>query len=137
MERSTSHSPGAPLPVLAPLLHPLSLLALTLLALNDHVFKVAYPGWLTGKLSDFAGLVFFPLVLEFLLRSRRASVLVTALGFLLVKGTAWGCAAWNAAFSGFYQLFHPTHSAVLVQDPTDLVALVALAIPLLLIPERP
>ena len=33
-------------------------LALVVLVLNDHVLKTAYPGWVTGKLSDVAGLVF-------------------------------------------------------------------------------
>jgi len=41
-------------------------LGLAVLALNDHVLKGAdvLPGWLTGKLSDFAGLLFFPLLLQ-------------------------------------------------------------------------
>lgn len=42
--------------------HPLSLLSIALLLLNDHVFKVVSPSWLTGKLSDFAGLFFFPFI---------------------------------------------------------------------------
>ena len=36
---------------------PFFLLAIALLALNDHVLKQRYPGWWTGKLSDFAGVV--------------------------------------------------------------------------------
>jgi hypothetical protein len=35
-------------------------LALVVLVLNDHVLKTAYPGWITGKLSDVAGLVLAP-----------------------------------------------------------------------------
>lgn len=46
-----------------PLLHPVSLAAIALLVVNDHVLKSAWPGVLTGKLSDVAGLVFFPLLL--------------------------------------------------------------------------
>lgn len=46
------------------LTHPYVLFALGLTALNDHYFKFAYPGFLTGKLSDFAGLFFFPLFLH-------------------------------------------------------------------------
>ena len=42
--------------------HPLSLLSILILLLNDHVFKVISPSWLTGKLSDFAGLFFFPFI---------------------------------------------------------------------------
>ena len=45
------------------LAHPLAVGSLVLLALNDHVLKQAWPGWVTGKLSDLAGLVVAPLVL--------------------------------------------------------------------------
>jgi len=44
--------------------HPISLLSIALLLLNDHVFKVISPSWLTGKLSDFAGLFFFPFIVS-------------------------------------------------------------------------
>jgi hypothetical protein len=33
-----------------------------MLLLNDHVFKIISPSWITGKLSDFAGLFFFPFI---------------------------------------------------------------------------
>ena len=39
------------------LAHPGSVLALVVLVLNDHVLKQAWPGLVTGKLSDVAGLV--------------------------------------------------------------------------------
>ena len=42
---------------------PVFVLALVVLVLNDHVFKQAWPGLVTGKLSDFAGLVVAPLLL--------------------------------------------------------------------------
>jgi hypothetical protein len=51
------------MPAAHPLLHPVSLAAIVLLVVNDHVFKAAWPGVLTGKLSDVAGLAFFPLLL--------------------------------------------------------------------------
>lgn len=107
-----------------------------LLALNDHVLKAAFPGLITGKLSDFAGLVFFPMVLEFALRDRRLSVAVTCAGFVAVKGTAWGCTLWNQAATALLRLLSLDAEANLRQDPSDLVALVALLIPLLLIPRR-
>ncbi|WP_199523928.1 hypothetical protein [Micromonospora craterilacus] len=47
-------------PFLAWLIHPVTVAATVLLILNDHVLKAAYPGWLTGKLSDVAGLVMAP-----------------------------------------------------------------------------
>src|SRR5688572_15378792 len=57
-------------------------LALAVLALNDHVLKGSglLPGVLTGKLSDFAGLIVAPLLLCALLgvRTDRARALAFA-----------------------------------------------------------
>lgn len=52
------------------LLHPVPLAAVALLAFNDHLLKHAglLPTWVTGKLSDLAGLFFFPLLLTALSR---------------------------------------------------------------------
>lgn len=57
--------PGKRALPLGEFLHPLPLGALLLLALNDHVLKGRglLPSVVTGKLSDFAGLLFFPLLL--------------------------------------------------------------------------
>ncbi len=46
------------------LLHPVVLVALALLFVNDQVLKAAWPGLLTGKLSDLAGLIVAPLTLQ-------------------------------------------------------------------------
>ncbi|MBK7890447.1 MAG: hypothetical protein IPJ84_06225 [Bdellovibrionales bacterium] len=35
--------------------HPIPLTAVAILAMNDHFLKVRYPSFVTGKLSDFAG----------------------------------------------------------------------------------
>lgn len=87
------------------LLHPVALMALGLLIVNDHVLKYSWPGPVTGKLSDFAGLVVFPLLLHGLWqlaterrppksgdRRERAdaiasygAVMLTGLGFAAVK----------------------------------------------------
>jgi len=109
---------------------------MVVLGLNDHFFKFISPGLITGKLSDFAGLIFFPLLLELLIRSRQLAVAVTCVGFVLVKGTAWGCALWNSFFTEIYRVLGSQAHAALLKDPSDLIALVALLIPLLLIPER-
>ena len=45
------------------LAHPASVAAIGLLLLNDHVLKAAWPSWVTGKLSDFTGVFFFPFLL--------------------------------------------------------------------------
>ncbi len=57
------------------LLHPLWWVALGLLALNDHALKPMglLPGWLTGKLSDVAGLVVAPVMLAAMLRTRTVA----------------------------------------------------------------
>lgn len=44
-------------------MNPLPALAMAIMALNDHWAKYAFPGLLTGKLSDFAGVFYFPLFL--------------------------------------------------------------------------
>ncbi|UJP40000.1 hypothetical protein [Cellulomonas palmilytica] len=44
-------------------LHPVSLAGLAVLLVNDHVLKAAAPGFVTGKLSDVAGMTFFPFLL--------------------------------------------------------------------------
>ncbi len=51
--------------------------ALILLALNDHLWKQSgeLPQWFTGKLSDFAGLYVAPALLAILLRVRTARAL--------------------------------------------------------------
>lgn len=53
--------------VLKALSHPISLFAIALLLANEHILKVVTPFPLTGKLSDFAGLFFFPYLLAGLL----------------------------------------------------------------------
>jgi hypothetical protein len=59
----------------AALLHPIALVAVALLLVNDHVLKAAWPGWWTGKLSDVAALIVGP-------------VAVAALWQLIVRGRA-------------------------------------------------
>jgi hypothetical protein len=71
--------------------HPLWWIMLVLLICNDFVLKSAglMPGWLTGKLSDFAGLMVFPLFAALLFGGRKwvwlALHLLTAAGFAALK----------------------------------------------------
>jgi hypothetical protein len=86
---------GAPSRGLRALAHPVTIGAVALLVLNDHVLKGWTPGPLTGKLSDIAGLFFFPILATFLLGrlSRRwpartvalAAFTLCAAGFALLK----------------------------------------------------
>jgi hypothetical protein len=62
MGRRSSQSIGLNASLTA-LVSPVSLAAIAVLLINDHVLKHAWPSLLTGKLSDFAGLYFAPYVL--------------------------------------------------------------------------
>lgn len=112
------------------LTHPATLLSIGLLLINDHVLKVVAPSWLTGKLSDFAGLFFFPFLLSALLSwllmrtslSTRqigaAAFATTAVWFISIKTTEWG----NAATSNALGLVLSGPAQIIV-DPSDLIAL--------------
>jgi len=114
------------------LAHPVSLLAVGILLLNDHVLKDAYGTWWTGKLSDVAGLVFAPALLAVALtalaprldRRRAAAISIAAIGviFTWVKLTALGAATASAAWSAI------AGPSVVLRDPTDLLTLPALAL---------
>lgn len=113
--------------------HPCAWLSIGLLVLNDHVHKAAMPSWATGKLSDFAGLYFFPFLLAVALSlvldrigwpARRTGTLAFALTaglFAAAKASPWGNAL---AGDVLMRAFAVRVSIVL--DPTDLVALLAL-----------
>jgi hypothetical protein len=126
------------------LLHPLALLALATWAVNDHVLKAQWPGAITGKLSDVAGLLVFPLVLQAavevvgttirrptVLASRRvllvaivaSGVVFSAVQLFPVAGEAyrfvWGWLAWP--LDGFPR-GRPA-GVTLTQDPTDVLVL--------------
>ncbi|MEO7094830.1 MAG: hypothetical protein ABI175_16345 [Polyangiales bacterium] len=102
------------------LLHPVALAALAVLIVNDRFLKAAWPSWWTGKLSDVAGMMFFPLLLAAVVgrRHRRACIVVTMIAFALVK--LWPPA--TALCEHVLGLFNGGDVAI-VRDPTDLVAL--------------
>ncbi|NKE60653.1 hypothetical protein FXN61_29230 [Lentzea sp. PSKA42] len=109
--------------------HPLTVGATAVLLLNDHVFKQAWPGLVTGKLSDVAGLVVAPAVLGLLFGLFRAgrigaaaATLLTGAGFAWVKLTTAGAGVASAAWSVV------NGPSVVLADPSDLVALPALGI---------
>jgi hypothetical protein len=59
---------------------------LLLLLLNDHFLKWAFSNWITGKISDFVGLLIFPMFLQFLFpRLSRFAVSLTGLMFIFWK----------------------------------------------------
>lgn len=128
----------------AALRHPVFLGALLVLVVNDHWGKPTFGNLLTGKLSDLAGLVVFPVFLvaaaewwvgRRLPRLALPAALGTALTFALVKTWApahlayealYGLAWWplleaRALLVGAPAPGWPAIGAVM--DPTDLWAL--------------
>lgn len=105
---------------------PLPLAAVFVLIVNDHVLKGAsfLPQWITGKLSDVAGLFFFPILLTCVVercvgprrraRVPMAAVVATGLVFSLLKlspaANEWANRVWGEV----------------VRDPSDLLALPSL-----------
>lgn len=111
----------------AALRHPLFLASLLILLANDHVLKGAgwVPGAVTGKLSDFAGMIVAPVFAAALLqprtnRGRAAAFAAVALPFVAIKLSV---AAANALIFAVSLLGVKWR---IWQDPTDLMALVSL-----------
>jgi hypothetical protein len=141
------------------LLHPVALVAAGILVINDHLLKVSNPSWLTGKLSDVAGLVVAPLLLSILLGTLTGSsetrlrpkwpivlaVLATAFGFAAVKlwpaaadvyRVALGYSQWPFGAVASLPDLPPVRPVLLVADSSDLIALPAIAVPLLIVLRR-
>ncbi|WP_413290854.1 hypothetical protein [Bdellovibrio sp. HCB337] len=113
--------------------HPIPLTAVAVMALNDHWGKYAFPGILTGKLSDFCGVFYLPILMlalivafdelfgvnKFRLSKRTTIVAILFTDFLmvLVKLSPASARAIEAFFANY--LFQ----IQLIQDPTDLTSL--------------
>ncbi|MGH1492611.1 MAG: hypothetical protein ACRBK7_25005 [Acidimicrobiales bacterium] len=118
---------------LASLADPRFLVALVVLIVNDQWLKAAYGSWLTGKLSDVAGLVVFPtivgVVVSMAARRRQGPQLLTlALGlsglwFAAMKTTPLVAQVTERLFETL-----TARPSTIVVDPTDLIGLVGLAI---------
>jgi len=97
--------------------NPYFIFSLVTLLLNDHLLKPLFDNWITGKLSDFAGLFLFPLfILAFLPKVKKFIFPLTAVLFTL----------WKSELSeGFIQWWNatPLFSINRVIDYTDLFAL--------------
>lgn len=132
------------------------LVAVVGLVVNDHFAKQAFPGAVTWKLSDVFGLFFFPLLLHAMWEvarhglgapiARRSDVSLaiacaaTGLVFSVAKTSAWGAelVGWGMGVCQ-YAVLAPVrllrgvaagspHAAVIAVDPTDLLALPAVAV---------
>lgn len=113
----------------AALRHPLWWAALATLLINDHVLKGAgvLPGWLTGKLSDVAGMLVAPALAASLIPLRRRGTRVAAFGavallFALIKLSPEARDALVSAAALLGMRWR------IVVDPTDLIALAALPV---------
>lgn len=139
------------------LLHPVALVALVLVIFNDRVLKVQFPSELSGKLSDFAGLVYFPLFLVAVIEGARwlrrrvgweltpraviVAVLVIGAAFTAIKVSYPAGEAYRSAMGiVLYPVDVVSHVArgngvppvarvSLVQDKVDLIAIPALLLP--------
>ncbi len=105
---------------LAFVLRPWNIAAAIVLAVNDHVVKRAAPGWVSGKLSDVAGLFLLP------------SLVVALVALLRPRAPISRTMRWTTFAVGI--LFAAAKTLPLamgldvpwVPDPTDLVALAVL-----------
>ncbi|PRQ07094.1 hypothetical protein [Enhygromyxa salina] len=121
-----THDPPATRRVLPAraLLSPAWLLALAVLITNDHWLKGAdvIPAWLTGKLSDFAGMLVAPVLLAALLRVRtRGALAACHVAVGLVFAAIQLSPACAGLWSGLMGLVG--FPWVITCDPTDLLAL--------------
>jgi hypothetical protein len=81
------------------LTHPVFTGSVALLAVNDHVLKARWPGLITGKLSDIAGVVMIALACTAITGRATLSIRFTAVAFALLK--TWPpVAAWAAPILG-------------------------------------
>jgi len=127
------------------LLDPLFLVLVLVTALNDHWGKALWPGPVTGKVSDLAGLGFFPIALvgvgELLavplgtsararVKAVAAAALMTGAVFVAIKWSATASAWYQTTVQSLWQSFGVTIVVHNVVDPSDLLALPALALPI-------
>lgn len=124
-------------------------------ACNDHWLKQLWPGWCTGKLSDFTDLTFFPFwaaaALELLLfavgrrcllgpRVVSAIIVFTAMCFTAIKVSPDANRAYERSLTGVRRAlagsFPSSRRAHNCIDPTDLIALPALGISLWIVRKR-
>lgn len=90
------------------ILNPVFLLALLLLLGNDFWGKATFHNWITGKLSDFAGIAMLTLLLfSFFPRAKKTVCIAIALSFAFWKSPLMTpfIESWNALpFVDFYRV---------------------------------
>lgn len=99
------------------------ILSVILLFINDHFLKLEYHNWLTGKLSDFLGMIIFPLFLAYLFPKLKTNTIpITIILFIFWKSP------FSQSFINFYNEF-AFIKITRVVDYTDLIAFLFLPIP--------
>ncbi len=113
--------------------HPLTLSCIAILLINDHLLKLSSPSWLTGKLSDFAGLFFFPFLFTavlsiLLIKFNRSNLYIGQIAFV-------STGIWFFLFKTYLPVntvtkvilsFLMGHPVQLIPDQTDTFALIML-----------
>lgn len=102
------------------------LLSLATLVANDFIFKYQFPGLLTGKLSDFAG-IFLVSSIAFAVAPRRRWQSAVAIVLLF----AWWKSPYSQSFIGALNALSPIQFNRVV-DPWDLLAFSVMPLALLL-----
>ncbi|MEU6414833.1 hypothetical protein [Microbispora sp. NPDC046933] len=116
--------------------HPATVVAVGVLIVNDRVLKPLWPGVVTGKLSDLAGMLVAPPLLALLAayaaritrrvplgdRTAAGAIALTGALFAWMKTTGTGAEAATRAWAVLVP------SSRVLADPTDLLALPALAV---------
>jgi hypothetical protein len=131
------------------LLSPIFLVALAALIVNDHFIKGHFPGVISGKLSDVAGLIFFPILLVAVAelgalglpgrpfataRWFLYAAAITAVGYVGVKYTFIGQHLYLNINQWIASVIDPSGALTprrIVVDPWDLLPLMALVIPVI------
>ncbi|GAA1607891.1 hypothetical protein [Actinoplanes couchii] len=111
--------------------HPMTMAALALLVVNDHILKATFPGWVTGKLSDVAGMVLAPPLLAVLvgLIAPRLSFRRVAVGSIVAVGVGFGFVkAWSYGAQFASQVWSLGIPSLIRADVTDLLVLPFLAV---------
>jgi hypothetical protein len=113
---------------------PISVGSILLLLINDHLLRIYWPSWWTGKIGDFAWLYFFPFVLTFTfawlipisLKKHEFIVMSLSLG---LTGGVFSLANTSSLFHQWLVKFLELLFGVPVglrRDPTDLIAIISL-----------
>lgn len=126
--------PGHPRLGIGYFVHPLPLIAVVVTAVNDHYLKYAHPSFLTGKISDFAGIFFFPIFLCALFNLAR-NLFSQKLHWITVRQGVIAIAVTDLIFIAVKMVPTVTYAYIemleaigypsrVTRDPGDLAALV-------------